>query len=77
MAQPSYVSPSLAELARLSDDIWFLVGDTSVDTSWYTKRASLASIYAAAELYQTQDTSDGHKDTERFVDARLANSTLR
>jgi ubiquinone biosynthesis protein COQ9 len=71
MAQPAYVPASLEELARLADEIWFLAGDTSVDSSWYTKRASLSAIYAAAELYQTQDTSEGFKDTERFLDDRL------
>ena len=71
MAQPAYVPPSLKELANLADEIWFLAGDTSVDTSWYTKRASLAAIYAAAEVFQTQDRSPGFKDTERFLDERL------
>ena len=47
MAQPSYLPTSIAELARLSDEIWFLAGDTSVDTSWYTKRASLSMIYSS------------------------------
>jgi len=55
----------------LSDEIWFLAGDVSVDTSWYTKRASLSSIYAATELYQTTDRSTDMKDTEQFLDRRL------
>jgi len=71
MAQPAYIPSSLKELANLSDEIWFLAGDTSVDTSWYTKRASLAAIYAAAEVFQTQDSSPRFKDTERFLDERL------
>lgn len=72
MAQPSYVPQAVAELGRLSDDIWFLAGDTSVDTSWYTKRATLSALYAASELHQTQDTSIDFMDTTRFVDSRLA-----
>jgi ubiquinone biosynthesis protein COQ9 len=71
MAQPSYIPASTAELWRLSDEIWFLAGDTSVDTSWYTKRASLSTIYAATEVFQTQDSTPGFKDTERFLDERL------
>jgi len=71
MAQPSYVPASIAELARLADEIWFLAGDTSVDTSWYTKRASLSAIYSASEIFMTQDQSTDFKDTERFLDARL------
>jgi len=71
MAQPSYVPASVSELARLSDEIWFLAGDTSVDGSWYTKRATLSAIYSATEVFMTQDTSTDFTDTERFLDARL------
>ncbi|KAF2687813.1 ubiquinone biosynthesis protein COQ9 [Lentithecium fluviatile CBS 122367] len=71
MAQPSYVSPSLAELARLADEIWYLAGDKSVDSSWYTKRAALSAIYSATEVFMTQDTSKDFADTEQFLDARL------
>ncbi|KAK7512802.1 ubiquinone biosynthesis protein COQ9, mitochondrial precursor [Phyllosticta citriasiana] len=71
MAQPSYVPASLAELAKLADEIWFLAGDGSVDSSWYTKRATLSTIYAAAEVFMTQDQSKNFKDTESFLDSRL------
>jgi len=71
MAQPTHLAPSVAELARLSDEIWYLAGDTSVDSSWYTKRASLSAIYSATEVFMMQDQSPGFKDTERFLDARL------
>jgi ubiquinone biosynthesis protein COQ9 len=72
MAQPSYVPASLAELARLADEIWFLAGDTSVDSSWYTKRASLSAIYSASEVFMTQDESPNYVETEQFLDGRLA-----
>jgi ubiquinone biosynthesis protein COQ9 len=71
MAQPTYVPPSLAELAKLADEIWFLAGDTSVDTSWYTKRASLSAIYSATEMFMTQDQSKNFAETEQFLDSRL------
>jgi ubiquinone biosynthesis protein COQ9 len=71
MAQPTYIPASLAELGRLSDEIWFLAGDTSVDGSWYTKRASLSTIYAAAEVFMTQDASKDFIETEQFLDSRL------
>ena len=71
MAQPSYVPTSLSELAKLADEIWFLAGDESVDTSWYTKRATLSTIYSATELYMTQDKSANFIETEQFLDNRL------
>ncbi|KAF2739535.1 ubiquinone biosynthesis protein COQ9, mitochondrial precursor [Polyplosphaeria fusca] len=74
MAQPSYVAASVAELARLADEIWFLAGDTSVDTSWYTKRASLSAIYSATDVFMTQDRSRNFTETEEFLDARLEDS---
>ncbi|KAF2268631.1 ubiquinone biosynthesis protein COQ9 [Lojkania enalia] len=71
MAQPTYAPDSIAELARLADEIWFLAGDQSVDSSWYTKRASLSAIYSATEVFMTQDTSKGFIETGKFLDARL------
>lgn len=71
MAQPSYIPPSTHELWKLSDEIWFLAGDTALDMSWYTKRASLSAIYAATEVFQTQDQSTEFRDTTKFLDGRL------
>ncbi|KUJ10626.1 ubiquinone biosynthesis protein COQ9 [Mollisia scopiformis] len=71
MAQPSNVPTSLKELAAQSDEIWFLSGDISVDTSWYTKRASLSTIYAATELFMTTDKSPDYIDTREFLDRRF------
>ncbi|AEO67736.1 uncharacterized protein THITE_16677, partial [Thermothielavioides terrestris NRRL 8126] len=71
MAQPSYVPASLKELALLADEILYLAGDVSVDPSWYTKRASLSAIYAAAELFQTTDQSPGFRETRAFLRRRL------
>ncbi|KAH8819614.1 COQ9-domain-containing protein [Xylogone sp. PMI_703] len=71
MSQFSNIPTATAELSSLADEIWFLAGDTSVDSSWYTKRASLSAIYAATELYMTTDKSAGFKDTSEFLDRRL------
>lgn len=68
---PKHIPDSLHELALLSDEIHFLAGDTSVDTSWYTKRAGLSAIYASTELFMTQDRSANFKETEEFLDRRL------
>lgn len=65
------IPASLRELHSLSDEIWFLAGDVSVDSSWYTKRASLSAVYAATEIYQTTDQSTDFRDTEGFLDRRL------
>ena len=71
MSLAENIPASLQELGALSDEIWFLAGDTSVDSSWYTKRASLSGVYAATEIFQTTDQSTEFKDTEQFLDRRL------
>lgn len=69
MSLAGNIPASLAELGRLSDEMWYLAGDVSVDSSWYTKRGALAGVYAAAEVFQ----SGGHGEPEvaAFVDRRL------
>ncbi|KAK4041004.1 hypothetical protein C8A01DRAFT_45730 [Parachaetomium inaequale] len=71
MAQPSYIPASVRELAQLADEILYLAGDPSVDPSWYTKRASLSAVYAAAELFQTTDRSPEFRETRAFLRRRL------
>ncbi|EPQ64103.1 Bgt-1672 [Blumeria graminis f. sp. tritici] len=70
-ALPRNVPVALNELSLLVDDIHFLAGDASVDTSWYTKRASLATIYASTELFMTGDKSPDYKDTRDFLERRF------
>lgn len=55
MALPSNVPTAVGELALLSDELWHLAGDASMDASWYTKRGGLAAVYAATELFMTTD----------------------
>ncbi len=71
MALPRNVPPSVRELALLADEFCFLAGDTAVDSSWYTRRAALAAVYASAELFMTQDASRGFVQTEAFLERRL------
>ena len=59
-------------LARTVDAIWHAAGDTSVDFSWYTKRATLAGVYTATLLFWLQDRSEGDVATLAFLDRRLA-----
>ncbi|KAJ9603609.1 Ubiquinone biosynthesis protein coq9, mitochondrial [Cladophialophora chaetospira] len=70
------IPDSLKELNALSDEIWYLAGDTAVDFSWYTKRASLAGVYASSEMFMTTDTSDNFSATEEFLDRRLKDAQI-
>lgn len=70
------IPPSLLELGNLADEIWYLAGDTTVDFSWYTRRASLAAVYASTELFMTTDTSKGFEQTRAFLDRRLVDTRV-
>ncbi len=72
MAQPSSAMVGCRQLAFIVDEIWHAAGDTSSDTSWYTKRALLAGVYASTELYMLTDYSPGYADTWESLDRRLA-----
>lgn len=41
------IPASVYELAKLSDEMWFLAGCDSYNMNWYTKRAMLSGIYAS------------------------------
>ena len=57
---------------RTVDSVWHAAGDRSVDFSWYTKRAILASIYGSTLLFWLRDDSDDAAATLAFLDRRLA-----
>ncbi|KAK2747029.1 Ubiquinone biosynthesis protein coq9, mitochondrial [Onygenales sp. PD_40] len=71
MSLPFNITPSLAELYALSSDILHLANDRSVGTSWYTKRLSVATVYASADVVMTEDKSVDFTATREFVERRI------
>lgn len=67
--------PSIENLLRLCDEIWYLVGDKSSDFNWYTKRVTLALIYKSTEIFMIQDKSENFAETIRFLDSRFNDLT--
>ena len=72
LALPQNAALGLRLLYETVDGLWYGVGDSSTDFSFYTKRATLAGIYAAAVLYWLDDRSTGGAATDAFIDRRLA-----
>ena len=72
LALPMNAPIAAACTARTVDAIWHAVGDNAADFSWYTKRASLAAIYAATLLFWLHDTSEDNTATLAFLDRRLS-----
>ena len=58
-------------LGQMVDDVWHAAGDTSTDTSWYTKRIALAAVYTATELFMLTDYSPHFNETWAAMDRRL------
>lgn len=71
LANPLNSLEALGCIQELSDDIWHRAGDTAHDMSWYSKRISLAAIYAATEVFMLQDSSPDFHDTWKFLDRRF------
>ncbi len=72
LALPGRAATAAACTARTVDAIWHAAGDQAADMSWYTKRATLAAVYAATVLFWLRDTSEDDAATLAFLDRRLA-----
>ena len=72
LALPHNIPLGLRLVYDTVDAIWRAVGDRPSDFSFYSKRASLAAVHAAALLYWLDDRSPGAVDTVAFIDRRLA-----
>lgn len=69
---PTYAVQAIENLLRLCDEIWYQLGDKSIDFNWYTKRLTVAAIYKSTEFFMLQDKSENFTDTAKFLDNRLA-----
>lgn len=54
-----------------ADAIWRALGDTSEDVNWYSKRATLSTVYGATVLYWLGDDSPDAAETRAFLDRRI------
>ncbi|MGJ8626136.1 MAG: COQ9 family protein [Sulfitobacter sp.] len=72
-ALPQYLGDGAKLIWGTCDAIWDVLGDTSDDVNWYTKRATLSGVYSATVLYWLGDTSEDHADTWEFLDRRIDN----
>ena len=72
LAMPQNAPLGMRLLYDTVDQIWWGVGDSSTDFSFYTKRASLAAMQTAATFYWLDDRSPGCAETWAFIERRLA-----
>jgi ubiquinone biosynthesis protein COQ9 len=72
LALPRHAPLGLHLLYETVEGIWYAAGDRATDFSFYTKRATLAAIYAATLLYWLEDSSPDFSDTRAFLGRRLS-----
>lgn len=68
---PQHAPDGARALWSTADRIWTVLGDSSQDLNWYTKRATLSAVYGATVLYWLGDDSPGHQATWDFLDRRI------
>ncbi|USI73364.1 COQ9 family protein [Sphingomonas morindae] len=72
LARPGQIAAGARLGWRAADTMWRLAGDTATDFNHYSKRATLAAIYAATLLVWLDDESEGESETAGFLARRLA-----
>ena len=54
---------------NISDEMWFLSGDTSTDFNYYSKRGILMNIYSLSYIYNLSQKD--FSKTEKFVNKQI------
>ena len=72
-ALPQHAATGARALWETADEIWTVLGDTSRDINWYTKRSTLSAVLSATALYWLGDESADSADTWAFLDRRIEN----
>lgn len=71
MAMPQNAPAALTTGWRSADLMWRLAGDTATDWNHYSKRAILASLYAATLAVFVNDDTNGKIETRLFLERRI------
>lgn len=71
LALPQHAGLGARLVWESADAIWNGLGDTSDDVNWYSKRATLSTVYGATVLYWLGDDSPDAQDTREFLERRI------
>lgn len=72
LALPWNLPVALRCTANTASSIWYAAGDSSADFSWYTRRATVAAIYAATLAYWLRPQAPELEEVLEFLDRRLS-----
>lgn len=70
-AMPQNIARALRSGWSSADCMWRLAGDRATDYNYYSKRAILATIYAATLAVFIDDQTDEKAETRAFLDRRI------
>ncbi|MFT4014161.1 MAG: COQ9 family protein [Paracoccus sp. (in: a-proteobacteria)] len=71
LALPQHAALGARLIWETADAVWEGLGDTSEDVNWYSKRATLSTVYGATVLYWLGDDSADAEDTRAFLERRI------
>lgn len=71
LARPRHAAHAAKLGWRAADTIWRIAGDSSADFAYYTKRATLAAVYASVMMAWMDDESEDFAETRAFLDRRI------
>ncbi len=71
MAMPRNAARAAKLGWRAADAMWRAAGDEATDFSHYSKRTTLAGVYAATLLVFLDDESDDHAESRAFLARRI------
>ncbi len=70
-ALPGHAPLGAKAIWNTCDQIWTLIGDSSRDGNWYSKRAILSGVYSSTVLFWLGDDSPDRQATWDFLDRRI------
>ncbi len=70
---PDGTFKTVKSLGTTVSNMWYAAGDNATDYNYYTKRTTLAAVYAATLLYWLKDDSDDFNETKSFILRRIDN----
>ncbi len=76
LANPRHARTASKLLYDTMDRIWRIAGDSSVDLSFYTKRAILSGVYSATVLYWLNAPDADPAKIEAFLNRRLRDAQI-
>lgn len=70
-ALPIHAAEGAKLVWETADHVWTVLGDTSRDGNWYSKRATLSAVWASTVLFWLGDDSVDSRKTFDFIDRRI------